>query len=116
MRNSFVASATNATLTGRAIDGARSAAKSSGTAARLQSDGHECVSVPSWPAIQKADLLSRWAFNPMLIGMATRKYARSVRQPDGDLAGQARRATRKSSVSRRFCGTEHGKAEGMAGG
>jgi len=38
----------------------------------------------------------------MLIGVATRKYARSVRLPDGDLAGQARRATTKSSVSRRF--------------
>ena len=32
----------------------------------------------------------------------TRKYARSVRLPDGDLAGQAKRATTKSSVSRRF--------------
>jgi hypothetical protein len=38
----------------------------------------------------------------MLIGVATRKSARSVRLPDGDLAGQARRATTKSSVSRRF--------------
>ncbi len=53
-------------------------------------------------AWQEADLLSRWAFNQMLIGVATRKYARSVRLPDGDLAGQARRATTKSSVSRRF--------------
>jgi hypothetical protein len=41
-------------------------------------------------------------FNQMLIGVATRKYARSVRLPDGDLAGRARRATTKSSVSRRF--------------
>ena len=48
------------------------------------------------------DLLSRWAFNQMLIGVATRKYARSVRLPDGDLASQAKRATTKSSVSRRF--------------
>src|SRR5271169_3271518 len=55
-----------------------------------------------WTAIQQADLLSRWAFNQMLIGVATRKYARSVRLPDGDLAGQAKRATTKSSVSRRF--------------
>ena len=38
----------------------------------------------------------------MLIGVATRKYARSVRLPDGDLAGKAKRATTKSSVSRRF--------------
>ena len=54
----------------------------------------------SWTAIQKADLLSRWAFKQMLIGVATRKYARSVRLPDGDLAGQAKRATTQSSVSR----------------
>src|SRR6201981_3418619 len=60
------------------------------------------LELPSWTAIQKADLLSRWAFNQMLIGVATRKYARSVRLPGGDLAGQARRATTKSSVSRRF--------------
>ena len=60
------------------------------------------LELPSWTTIQKADLLSRWAFNQMLIGVATRKYARSVRLPDGDLAGQARRATMKSSVSRRF--------------
>jgi len=38
----------------------------------------------------------------MLIGVTTRKYAGSVRLPDGDLAGQAKRATAKSSVSRRF--------------
>jgi len=60
------------------------------------------LELPSWTAIQKADLLSRWAFNQMLIGVATRKYARSVRLPEGDLAGQAKRATTKSSVSRRF--------------
>jgi len=60
------------------------------------------LELPSWTAIQKADLLTRWAFNQMLIGVATRKYARSVRLPDGDLAGQAKRATTKSSVSRRF--------------
>ena len=60
------------------------------------------LELASWQAIKVADLLSRWAFNQMLIGVATRKYARSVRLPDGDLAGQAKRATTKSSVSRRF--------------
>ena len=60
------------------------------------------LELTSWRAIKNADLLSRWAFNQMLIGVATRKYARSVRLPDGDLAGQAKRATTKSSVSRRF--------------
>src|SRR5450756_113122 len=58
------------------------------------------LELANWQAIKNADLLSRWAFNQMLIGVATRKYARSVRLPDGDLAGQATRATTKSSVSR----------------
>ena len=69
---------------------------------RVRERGGAEVELPSWRAIQTADLLSRWAFNQMLIGVATRKYARSIRLPDGDLAGQAMRATTKSSVSRRF--------------
>ena len=69
---------------------------------RVRRRGGGEVQLSNWKAIQEADLLSRWAFNQMLIGVATRKYARSVRLPDGDLAGQARRATTKSSVSRRF--------------
>src|SRR5271166_2421099 len=69
---------------------------------RVRRRGGVELELPSWTAIQKADLLSRWAFNQMLIGVATRKYARSVRLPDGDLAGRGKRATTKSSVSRRF--------------
>jgi len=69
---------------------------------RVRQRGGGEVQLSNWKAIQEADMLSRWAFNQMLIGVATRKYARSVRLPDGDLAGQARRATTKSSVSRRF--------------
>ena len=69
---------------------------------RVRQRGGGEVQLASWKAIQEADLLSRWAFNQMLIGVATRKYARSVRLPDGDVADQARRATTKSSVSRRF--------------
>ena len=45
------------------------------------------LELPSWTAIQKADLLSRWAFNQMLIGVATRKYARSV-SPAGRRPGR----------------------------
>jgi len=69
---------------------------------RVRRRGGGELELPSWTAIQKVDLLSRWAFNQMLIGVATRKYARSVRLPEGDLAGRARRATTKTSVSRRF--------------
>jgi transposase-like protein len=69
---------------------------------RLRERGGAERELPSWQAIKAADLLSCWAFNQMLIGVATRKYGRSVRLPEGDLAGEAMRATRKSSVSRRF--------------
>ena len=69
---------------------------------RVRQRGGAELELPSWTAIQKADLLSRRAFNQMLIGVAPRKYARSVRLPDGDLTGQARRGKTKSSVSRRF--------------
>ena len=68
---------------------------------RVRARGAE-IELPSWPAMQSADLLSRWAFNQMLIGVSTRNYGRSVRLPESDLAGAAARATRKSSVSRRF--------------
>jgi transposase-like protein len=69
---------------------------------RVRKRGGAELELASWKAIQDADLLSRWAFNQMLIGVATRKYGRSVRLPDGDLASQATRATTRSSVSRRF--------------
>jgi len=69
---------------------------------RVRQRGGAELELPCWKSIQDSDLLSRWAFNQMLIGVATRKYARSVRLPDSDLAGQAKRATTKSSVSRRF--------------
>ena len=45
---------------------------------RVRAGGRE-VALPSWQAIQEADLLSRWAFNQMLIGVTTRNCARSVR-------------------------------------
>ena len=69
---------------------------------RVRQRGGAELELAGWKEIQDADLLSRWAVNQMLIGVATRKYARSVRLPDGDLAGQAKRATTRSSVSRRF--------------
>jgi len=43
---------------------------------RVRRGGGAELELASWTAIQKADLLSRWAFNQMLIGVATRKYAR----------------------------------------
>src|SRR5262249_10569585 len=107
MRNSFVASATSGTRIGRAIAGARSVARSAGMAAKLAFCGRGCGSaaVANWSFPAGARSRRRTfcrAGRSTLIGVATRKYARSVRLADGDLAGQARRATTKSSVSRRF--------------
>ena len=39
---------------------------------RVRQRGGAELELASWTAIQKADLLSRWAFNQMLIGVATR--------------------------------------------
>ena len=69
---------------------------------RVRHRGGAELELPELDGDPEGDLLSRWAFNQMLTGVATRKYARSVRLPVGDLAGQAKRATTKSSVSRRF--------------
>ena len=55
------------------------------------------VELPSWRAIQNADLLSRWAFNQMLIGVATRKYARSIRLPK---RSTRRRSSPSTSINR----------------
>ena len=47
-------------------------------------DGKE-QPVPSWEAAVAEDWLGKWAMNQMLINVATRKFARSVRLPEGDV-------------------------------
>jgi len=75
--------------------------KASHSAAKVRERGDAELELPSWTAIQKADLLSRWAFqNQMLIGWR-RASSALVRLPDGDWR-PGKRATTKSSVSRRF--------------
>jgi hypothetical protein len=51
-------------------------------------DGKE-QPVPSWEAAVADDWLGKWAMNQMLINVATRKFARSVRLPEGDVPGPA---------------------------
>lgn len=69
---------------------------------RLRSkDGRE-VALDRWAELRDGDLLSHWAFELMLLGVATRRYGRAVRLEAGDLPGQAGDGTSKSSVSRRF--------------
>ena len=58
--------------------------------------------VPSWEAAVAEDWLGKWAVNQMLINVATRKFARSVRLPEGDVPAPPGAGLTKSAVSRRF--------------
>src|SRR5216117_1772959 len=58
--------------------------------------------VPSWEAAVAEDWLGKWAMNQMLINVATRKFARSVRLPEGDVPAPAGAGLSKSAASRRF--------------
>src|SRR5205809_7057454 len=64
-------------------------------------DGKE-QPVPSWESAVAEDWLGKWALNQMLINVATRKFARSVRLPEGDVPGPAGAGLSKSAASRRF--------------
>ena len=64
-------------------------------------DGRE-VALPSWRAAGDEDWLGKWAMNLMLINVSTRKYARAVRLPEGDLPVATGDGTSKSAASRRF--------------
>src|SRR3974390_1568136 len=48
---------------------------------RVRQRGGTELELPSWATIQKGELLSRWGFNQLVIGVGTRKYARWVRLP-----------------------------------
>jgi putative transposase len=52
-------------------------------------DGQE-QTVPSWEAVAAEDWFGQWAMNQMLINVATRKFARSVRLPEGYVPAPAR--------------------------
>ncbi len=58
--------------------------------------------MPSWEAAVAEDWLGKWAMNQMLINVATRKFARSVRLPEGDVPAPAGAGLSKSAASRRF--------------
>jgi transposase-like protein len=64
-------------------------------------DGKE-QALPSWEAAVAEDWLGKWAINQMLINVATRKFARSVRLPEGDVSAPAGAGLSKSAASRRF--------------
>ena len=60
------------------------------------------IPLPSWRAAQEEDWLGKWAMNLMLINVSTRKFARAVRLPEGDLPAEPGDGTSKSAASRRF--------------
>lgn len=61
-------------------------------------DGHE-VTLPSWELFASEDPLHERAVEQMLVGVSTRKYARSLEPVPADVVA---RGTSKSAVSRRF--------------
>jgi len=71
-------------------------------------DGKE-QPVPSWEAAVAEDWLGKWAMNQMLINVATRKFARSVRLPEGDVPAPAGAGLSKSAASRRFVALSAGR-------
>ena len=65
---------------------------------RVRAEGRE-VPLPTFQAVAQADPLNRRVVEQMLVGVATRHYARSLESVP---AGVVSRSTSKSSVSRRF--------------
>jgi hypothetical protein len=60
------------------------------------------LSLPSWEAAVAEDWLGKWAMNQMLINVSTRKFARSVRLPEGDVPAPMWSGLSKSAASRPF--------------
>jgi putative transposase len=65
---------------------------------RVRADGHEVV-LPTFRTMADADPLNRRVVEQMLVGVATRQYARSLEPIPSTVAS---RGTSKSTVSRRF--------------
>src|SRR4051795_5864451 len=63
-------------------------------------DGQQELELPSLAAGQREDW--QWAMNQMLINVSTRRFRRSVRLPEGDVASIKGDGTSKSAVSRKF--------------
>ena len=69
---------------------------------RLRSFEGKEQALPSWEAAVAEDWLGKWAMNQMLINVSTRKFARSVRLPEGDVPAPSGSGLSKSAASRRF--------------
>ena len=69
---------------------------------RLRSFEGKEQALPSWEAAVAEDWLGKWAMNQMLINVSTRKFARSVRLPEGDVPAPSGSGLSKSAASLRF--------------
>jgi transposase-like protein len=79
---------------------------------RARTEAGEEVELPSWSAWSREDPLDERAVEQMVVGVSTRRYARSLEAVPAELE---ERGTSKSAVSRRFVqGTERKLAELMA--
>lgn len=66
---------------------------------RVRSVGGQELALPSWVEMREEDPLHERAFEQMVVGVSTRKYARSLEElPEG----RSSRSVSRSSVSRRF--------------
>ena len=63
--------------------------------------GKELV-LSSWEQAAREDWLGKWAMNLMLINVSTRKFARAVRLPEGDVPAAPGAGVSKSAASRHF--------------
>ncbi len=68
---------------------------------RLRSFAGKEQTLPSWEAAVAENWLGKWAMNQMLINVATRKFARSVRLPGGGVPAPTGAGLSKSAASRR---------------
>jgi putative transposase len=69
---------------------------------RVRRLGGQEILLPSWEQASAEDWLGRWAMNLMLINVSTRKFARAVRLPEGDIPAPAGAGVSKSATSRHF--------------
>ncbi|MDO9714710.1 IS256 family transposase, partial [Paracraurococcus sp. LOR1-02] len=69
---------------------------------RVRECGGREVVLPSWERAVGEDWLGRWAMNLMLLGVATRRFGRAVRLPEGDVPAGPGTGVSKSAASRRF--------------
>jgi transposase-like protein len=60
------------------------------------------MALASWQAANTEEWLGKWVLSQMLINVSTRRFARSVRLPEGDIPAGKGAGISKSAASRRF--------------